>query len=90
MVSAISTIQTPLQENSGPSNWILDSINSIQGRRSNYAGDNIQVACNMEREPIYNISPLVEDFGSLTHMLADFYAHTNWVGIPPFLTGLKK
>ncbi|MEW8659630.1 MAG: hypothetical protein AB2603_15030 [Candidatus Thiodiazotropha endolucinida] len=44
----------------------------------------------MEREPIYNISPLVEDFGSLTHMLADFYAHTNWVGIPPFLTGLKK
>ncbi|MCU7806147.1 MAG: hypothetical protein KZQ96_23485 [Candidatus Thiodiazotropha sp. (ex Lucinoma borealis)] len=57
----------------------MESINSIQGRRSNYAGDNIQVACNMEREAIYDISPLVEDFGSLTHTLADFYAHTNWV-----------
>lgn len=33
----------------------------------------------MEREPIYDISSLVEDFGSLTHTLADFYAHTNWV-----------
>ncbi|MCU7842127.1 MAG: hypothetical protein KZQ94_22495 [Candidatus Thiodiazotropha sp. (ex Troendleina suluensis)] len=33
----------------------------------------------MEREPIYDISSLVEDFGSLTLTLADFYAHTNWV-----------
>ncbi|MEW7996631.1 MAG: DUF6531 domain-containing protein, partial [Candidatus Thiodiazotropha endolucinida] len=70
---------TPWNQDSGQSNWIMESINSIQDRRSNYAGENIQVACNMEREPIYNISSLVEDFGSLTHTLADFYAHTNWV-----------
>ncbi|MCM8857766.1 MAG: DUF6531 domain-containing protein [Candidatus Thiodiazotropha sp.] len=69
---------TPWNQDSGPSNWIMDSINSIQGRRSNYAGDNIQAGCTMEREPIYDIASLVEDFGSLTHTLADFYAHTNW------------
>ncbi|MCU7866120.1 MAG: RHS repeat-associated core domain-containing protein, partial [Candidatus Thiodiazotropha sp. (ex Lucinoma borealis)] len=71
---------TPWNQTSGPSTWILDSFNSIQNRRGTYAGDSIeQPICRLDGQPTYDISSVVEGFGSVTHTLADFYAHTNWV-----------
>ena len=70
---------TSWNQESGPSTWIMDSINSIKSRRAGYSGDNIQAGCTLGGDPIYDISSLVEGFGSLSHTLADFYAHTNWV-----------
>ena len=70
---------TRWNNNSGGPTWIASTIASIQGKRNAYSGSNIVVGCTLQRRPLIDIRNLIESFGSNTHTIGDFYAHSNWV-----------